>query len=76
MTSVPLSSWSTQTIAETIEILAEVIGHEINTFDQDSVNKNRQRKWIGLDKTTFSDGVAAHVRSNERHMFQRCVGLH
>ena len=45
----------TQTIAETIEILAEVIGHEINTFDQDPVNKTRQHKWIGLDKTTFSD---------------------
>ena len=45
----------TQRIAETIEILAEVIGHEINTFDQDPVNKIRQHKWIGLDKTTFSD---------------------
>ena len=43
----------TQTIAETIEILAEVIGHAINTFDQDPVNKIRQHKWIGLDKTTF-----------------------
>ena len=45
----------TQTIAETIEILAEVIGHAINTFDQDPVNKIRQHKWNGLDKTTFSD---------------------
>ena len=28
-----------KTIAENIEILAQVIGHAINTFDQDPVNK-------------------------------------
>ena len=45
----------TQRIAETIGILAEVIGHAINTFDQDPVNKIRQHKRNDLDKTTFSD---------------------